>query len=155
MAQATFRSDDTNTNTLARFPAQVRPKVTEFVAGDTTTAKQITTTETAVLGTRVDKILLSTNDAATVQHVNFYLHDGTTLSTLPFAWVPLPQSSGTDGLTIPVSALRSTEFQGVVELDNNGNPYIMLGVGWSIYAAMGATINGTDTVQISAWGHDY
>lgn len=151
---ATFRTNDVQSNTYARFPVKVLPKVTTFTDADTTTAKVISISDTSVLGSRIDSIVITTDDASN-NNMFFYLHDGTSLSTLPIAHVGVAGNSGTDGTTLSVSALRANTLEPLVMLDNNGNSYIMLGPGWTLYAAMGADVTASATVQVAVWGHDY
>lgn len=151
---ATFRSDDQNSNAFARYPVIVKPKITTFVNGNGTTAKAITESETTVLGSMVTQLIFTSDDIA-ANIFEFYLHDGTNLATLPFNYHAIEAQAGTNQSTSPVSILRSENFDPVVSLDNNGNPHIMLGPGWSIYAAPINAVGATYTVQCTAWSHDF
>lgn len=151
---ATFRTNDQDTNALARYPVNVVPLVTDFVNADGTTAKKITGGDTTVLGARLDMLVLSSDDAQ-ANIMNFFIHDGTTLSTLAMTFVGVPSLAGTDGATFSVSALRAETFEPLVHIDNNGNPYMMLGPGWSLYAAPTLAVTATKTIQVVSWINDY
>lgn len=149
-----FRADDNNSNTYARFPVEVVPQVTNITSADGTTPKLIVSNPTTTLGYRLDLLLVTTNDNLS-NIMTLYLHNGTTLSSLPFAFCTIPNESGIGVTNHAVSVLRSTNLESTVNLDNNGNPFIMLGVGWSIYAAMTNAVSATKTVQVAAWSHSY
>jgi len=152
---ATFRTDDTNSNSYARFPVQVRHVVTTFNPADTTTAKIIATGDTTVLGSRISKILVTSSDIDNT--MLFYLHNGTTNTLLPIFFNTIPANSGEGSVTnkLAVNVLRSIDMDGVVDLDNNGNPYIMLSAGWSLSASMLSTVAADEMIQISVWIDDY
>lgn len=151
---ATFRTGDNDSNVLARYPVNVVQTVTDFVNADGTTPKKITGGDTTVLGARLDLMIFSSNDAA-ANIFYFYMHDGTTLSTIPFAYIAVPSTAGTDGATPQVSVLRSTDWDSIVSLDNNGNPFMMLTPGYSLYAAPVLAVTASQTIQVITWVHDY
>jgi hypothetical protein len=152
---ATFRTDDQNSNTFARFPVQVLNQVTTFTNADGTTAKKIAQGDTTVLGSKISKILVTTTEVIG-NTLKLWLHDGTSLSTLPITFVGIPANSG-DGSTTAncVSVLRSTAVDPCVELDNNGNPYLLLSKTFSIYASVSTAVASTKTLQVSVWIDDY
>ena len=152
---ATFRLDDANSNSYARFPVQVRHIVTTFDPVDTTTAKIIVTGDTTVLGSKISKILVTST--STDNTILFYLHNGTINTALPIFFNSIPANSGDGSMAnkVAVNVIRSTTMDPIVDLDNNGNPYLMLSPGWSLSASMLTTIEATKMVQISIWIDDY
>ena len=153
---ATFRTDDSQSNAYARFPVQNIQKIVTFNSSNFATPQLILTGETTVLGTRVSKIIVTTNDTLDGQ-VQFFLHNGTSLSTLPFAFdgIPALSGSGLDPTKPAINCLRSVSFEQLTDLDNNGNPFFMLQVGYTIYARITNTISSLKTIQIITWADDY
>lgn len=156
MAIATFRTDDSNSNSYARYPVKVIHQVTTFTSADGLTAKKVAEGTTTVLGSRVNKIIITSNDTAS-NIIKFYLHDGTNLSALPIGFLPIPNNSGdsSDPAKNIISVLRSTAFDPLVDLDNNGNPYLLLSTEYSLYASLNLTVTATKTIQVATWLDDY
>lgn len=153
---AVFRADDSQSNAYARFPVQSLQQKTIFDANNFSTPTQIAFSSTSVLGSRVGRILISTNDTLDNQ-ILYYLHDGVQISELPFAFdgVPALSGSGSDVNKPTINSLRSTTFEQFVDLDNNGNSYFMLQAGYSIYARLLNTVSVNKKVQVLAWTDDY
>ena len=156
MTTATFRPDDNNSNTYARYPVKVINQLTTFVTADGTTAKKIAEGTTTVLGSRINKILISSDDT-TSNIIKFYLHDGTSLSPLPIGFIAILNNSGdgSDTAKNVVSVLRSEALDPIVELDNNGNPYLLLSTEYSLYASVTTAITAAKTIQVAVWLDDY
>lgn len=152
----TFRSNDTNSNTYARFPVEIKNQLTNFVTADSTNLKTIATSTTTHLGSRIAKILVSSDDTAS-NIMRFHLFDSTTASTLPFGFIAIPNASGTgeDTAKGAVSVLRSTDFDPIVDLDNNGNPYLLLEAGWSLQASLILAPSADKTIQVACWIDNY
>lgn len=153
---ATFRTSDQDSNTYARYPVEVINKITTFDSTNGTTPLAIASSTTTTLGSRVGKILISSNDTA-ANIMKFYLHDGTTMSTIPFGFVAVPNDSGTGSDTDKpvVSVLRSTDFDSIVELDNNGNPYLLLQAGWGVYGELLLAPSAGAVIQVISWVDNY
>jgi hypothetical protein len=149
-----FRSDDQDSNTRARFPVSVEPILTTFTSVDGSNSKLIVSNPTSTLGYRLDSLLVSTDDEIS-NMATFYFHNGSSLSSIPFSHCPILDDSGVGGSRDAISVLRSANFEYFVSLDNNGNPFLMLGVGWSIYASLLYSPTVTKTVQFYALTHSY
>lgn len=153
---ATFRIDDSQSNAYARFPVQNIQKIITFDSSNFAVPQLIAEGNTTVLGSRVGKIMISTNDTLDNQ-IQFYLHDGSNIAALPFAFdgIPALTGSGLDTSKFATNCLRSTGFEQIVDLDNNGNPFFMLQVGYSIYAKINTQISALKTIQVTTWLDDY
>lgn len=150
MSSATFRLNDTNSNTFARFPVKNNISVTTILSADGTTPKKILEGSTTVLGSRISKILISSNDTSRV--INLFLHNGTIISELPFI-----SFSIADGSTNKVysNILNIPELSDIIERDNNGNKFFMLDTNYSIYASVDSSVTSLKTIQFSSWVEDY
>jgi hypothetical protein len=156
MAIATFRTDDQNSNSYARYPVKVIQQITTFTNSDTNTIKSIATGTTSVLGSRISRMIVTSNDTED-NLIRFYLNNNSVNSTLPIGFIQIPSNSG-DGSNVNkniISVLRSQVFDPIVDLDNNGNPYFMLATGWSLTANLLMTASATKTIQIATWLDDY
>lgn len=153
---ATFRFDDINSNSYARFPVEVINKITEFDNSNGINTKKITNSSTTYLGQKISKILVSSDDSAD-NLLKIYVHDGSSVSSNPIGFVSIPLESGMGSdVTKPiVSVLRSADFDPIVDLDNNGNPYLMLNVGWSLYAALDSAPGAGKIIQVYTQVDDY
>lgn len=156
MTTATFRADDTNSNTYARYPVRIINQITTFVNGDGLNAKKIAEGTTTTVGSRISKILITTDDTA-VNIFKFFLHDGTSTSLLPIGFISVPANSGdsTSNNNNTVSVLRSTNIDPLVDLDNNGNPYILLSPEYSLYGSVTTAVSASKTLQVAVWIDDY
>lgn len=153
---ATFRTDDSDSNAYARFPVQSFQKITTFNTANFASPQLVASGETSVLGSRISKLIVTTNDTLDNQ-IQYYLNDGSLLSTLPFAFdgVPALSGSGIDVAKFAINSLRSSAFEQLVDLDNNGNPFFMLQAGYSIYARLTSSVSAAKTVQVISWVDDY
>lgn len=158
---ADFRLDDPNSNSYARFPVQVRNIVSFYVTADGTApsaTKEIANVETTVIGARISKILVTNSSSDNV--ILFYLHagnDGPPVGALPafFCAIQADVGMGTDITKPAISVLRSINLDPVVDLDNNGNPYIMISPGWALSAGMISAVDAAAAVQVSVWIDEY
>jgi hypothetical protein len=153
---ASFRIDDSNSNAYARYPVKSLQKIAIFNNSNWSIPQLIASGDTTVVGSRISKILISTDDTLD-NLIKFYLHDGTSLSTLPFSFesVPALSGSGLDVSKITINCLRSTKFEPFIDYDNNNNTYLFLETGYSIWAVLQNAISATKFVQTIAWLDDY
>lgn len=131
------------------YPQTLNSTIGTIAAGDTTTAKLICTA--GANGTKVEQILVANGDAAS-RTMTLSVKQSSTNYTI--AVFTLPASAGTvvGTATYDVMGTAST-FGAVLRKDPNGNPYIYLGSGSSLYLASGASV--TVTMNILTISEDF
>lgn len=153
---ANFRVEDQNSNAYARYPVKSVQNVGQFNNTNWSVPQKIAESQTIYVGSKISKIVISSTDS--IDNVMmFWYHDGNELSPIPFAFEAIPSFSGTgqDLNKIPINVLRSSKFEPFVDYDNNGNTYLFLEIGSSIYANLQSPVSENTVIQTISWLDDY
>lgn len=132
--------------TSAFKPTGYRLESAKFTSADTTTGKSVGAAganDSAIKG-----IIISSDDTS-ARNMQLIAYDGATSYVLDTKAVPA--GSGTDGTNAAVDGLGGS----YLPLDGTGKKFIPLEAGWSLYAAMLATITAAKTVTITLVIEDY
>lgn len=131
------------------YPQTFTSTIGTIAAGDTTTAKLCYTA--GANGSKIESIIIANGDASTRTMTLSVKQSATNYTIGTFT---LPASAGTSVSVAPYNAIGSSSTIGaVLNKDSNGNPYIYLAPGSSLYLASGATV--TVTMNILTSGEDF
>lgn len=120
--------------------------------GSDTNGVTICTAE-ATIGSRVDSLVISTDDTAAV-NVFIYIKNGSDIKPLGIVNVPL--SSGNSGTVASVDALQGSGVTLLgMEVDNNGKRYFNLGAGEILKCAVLANMTAAKKAHVTAIGAHY
>ena len=128
-------------NTAPIFELVPIVKGSQFTNADTTAKKTLVTAD-ATDGTRIDSIMCSTDDTATV-NMRFYINDGTT--DFYIGVVNLPISAGYAGVARVEAMATLSPSLG----------YLFIPAGGSLKGACLATMTAAKTTDIVAMGGDF
>lgn len=131
------------------YPQTITTTIGTIAAGDTTTAKLCYTA--GANGSKVESIVVANGDAST-RTMTLSVKQASTNYTIGV--FTLPASAGTSVSVAPYDVLGSSSTVGaIMHKDSNGNPYLYLGSGSSLYLASGATV--TVAMNILTTGEDF
>lgn len=105
------------------------------------------------IGSRVDQIVISTDDTAAV-NVFLYIYTGSVV--IPLGIVNVPLSSGNSGTVANVDALSGSGVTLIgSKLDVTGKRYIDLQAGYLLKFAVLANMTAAKKIYVTAGGSDY
>lgn len=131
------------------FPQALKTAQQTFAIGDTTTNKTVVSAGSN--GSKIDSLMVSSTDTSD-RDIQIFLTSSSTNYLL--ATVKVPLGSGNADTIAAVDVLHSGMIPGL-PLDANGNRCLTLAAGWSITAAMVATVTTAKTVTVLAMGSDF
>lgn len=131
------------------FTQSISHTITQFLPGDSTNLKTIATAGTN--DSQISSIIINSTD--TVSNIAFiYLDNGTINSIISHCVIPA--NSGTNGTVDIVSVLNSTTFYNR-KLDNNANPYLLLGANYTLKMKLNAAVSATKEINVICTKEDY
>jgi len=122
------------------FEAAVRDLGIQFTSADTTTKKSLGSIGSN--GTRIDSIMVSTNDTTAV-NLAFYINDGSTDFYIGVVNVPIGSGYTTVARVEAIATLAPILG------------YLVLPTGYTLKAACVATMTAAKTTDVVAMGGDY
>lgn len=153
-----FRPNDSNSNTYARFPTNIRTNILSLTSSNYNASTNVLTSNLAgsVLGYRIESISV-TNDDTKDNNLLFYLQEVSSpnLSTLPIAFCSITAGSGTDYSDYPTTVLSSTAFSSFTLTDNNGNLYLPMDLNYKLIVKSQLAPSTAKTIQIYTTISDY
>lgn len=136
------------------FPQAIRGVITQFTNTDSTTAKSVFAAGSN--GSKVENIMVSSSDT-TARDLILGIYNGTT--NFAIGIVSIPITAGTVDSTFSVDYLRSTQFGGQTYMgfnyDPNGNKYLYLPSGFSLYMNVGVAVTSAKAINIYVQGGDF
>lgn len=145
-----FRVNDVDSNTFARFPVKMEVKAVEFDTTNWSTPQVIAEADSAQVayGYTINSLLASSTDSAG-NNLVFMLQRGVEpVVGVPVAFCPVAVGAGTNYLESSISVLDSETMAALVRIDNNGNPYVGLGVDWKLLVKLSVTPSASKKVLV-------
>lgn len=140
--------------TLKNWYAQLLPATGAYALP---TAAQTTVTALAALvagstnGDKIESIVVTSTDSATQSLV---LAIVTATNTFILGVVSIPATAGTVATIVSVDVLRSTQLPGLA-YDANGNKYLYLPSGSTLYVGTLAAVTAAKTIDVIAQGGSF
>ena len=131
------------------FPQVIQNYGVQIANTDSTTKKLLCGAGTN--GTKIEFIQASTTDTSN-NTLQLYLYDGTTYHLVTTYTVTA--GSGNSGTVAAFNILNSSQVP-AFPYDSNGNKYIYLKNGWSLYVGVTVAVTSGKTLDIIAQGEDY
>jgi|GEM_PF-1162246 len=119
-------------------------------AGDVTGTNSKSVCAAAANDSRIYKVCITSNDTS-ARDMLFYLYNGTTKFLI--GAISVPAGSGMSSAAISVSFLAGLTLY--VRQDQNGNYFINLPTGWSLYAAAGAAVTAGKLITVVCSTEDF
>lgn len=130
------------------FPQALNNTIGTITAANTSTAELMYTA--GLNGSKIEAMLVTNNDA-NARTMTLSIKQVSTNYTL-FCFT-LPASAGTTAAATPYNVWNVANFGAVLPKDANGNPYLYLASGSSLYLSSGATV--TNTMTVLTQGEDF
>lgn len=130
------------------FPQTLTNTIGSITAAETSTAELMYTGGTN--GSKIEAMFVTNNDAS-IRTMTLSIKQASTNYTL--YTFSLPASAGITTAATPYNVWAVANFGAFLPKDANGNPYMYLANGSSLYLASGATV--TNTMTILTQGEDF
>jgi len=127
----------------------IQTYITTIVNANGTTAVSLAAAGTN--GSKIEEINCVSNDNSSAYTLNFYLYSSSTLYQLGCIDLYI-QSGGIDNVP-SINLLATSQMQ--FPKDSNGNPYIYLANGNSLYISVGSAVNSGKTLTFFAHGGNF
>jgi hypothetical protein len=131
------------------FPQNLQNYGVQILPADTSTKKLLAAGGTN--GTKIEFISASSTDTS-ARDLNIYLYDGTTYHLM--YTISIVINAGNTNAIAAVNILNNS-MSPAIPYDSNGNKYIYLKSGWSLYVATSTTVTAAKIVDIIAQGEDF
>ena len=123
------------------FTQNIVHSITQFLPADTTNFKTIATA--GADDSQITSIIINNNDISNIAF--FSIDNGSSSSVISHCIIPA--NSGTDGSTDIVSVLNADTFYNR-KLDNNANPYLLLGANHTLKMKLNTAISATKEINV-------